>query len=127
MKTDLGLLFLRVSSGGMMLIAHGQKKLLNFSSMSSQFPDPIGLGSTVGLSLTIFAEVFCALAIILGIKTRFASVPLVITMLVAAFVVHARDPWNKQEFALVYACMFATLIFTGGGRLGLDHLSLKPR
>ena len=41
-------------------------------------------------------------------------------MLVAAFVIHADDPWSKQEFALLYALPFVALIIGGAGRFSLD-------
>ncbi len=119
---DIGLLVLRLGVGAFMLVAHGWGKLAGFGDLAGRFPDPIGLGSTFSLALAIFAEVLCALLVILGLGTRFAAVPLLATMLVAAFVVHADDPWSKKEFALLYAIPFLTLIFTGGGRFALDSL-----
>ena len=121
-RNDIGLLILRVGIGVFMLAAHGWGKLANFGELAGTFPDPIGLGSTVSLVLVIFAEVLCALLVVLGLGTRFAAVPLLVTMLVAAFVVHADDPWSRKEFALLYAIPFLTLIFTGGGRFALDSL-----
>ena len=38
MKQDIGLLFLRVSVGAMMLLAHGLDKLLGFNDMKALFP-----------------------------------------------------------------------------------------
>jgi putative oxidoreductase len=119
---SIGLLVLRLGVGLMMLLAHGWGKLAGFSELTTKFPDPLGLGPTVTLVLAIFAEVVCALLIIVGLGTRFAAVPLLITMLVAAFIVHADDPWARQEFALLYAIPFLTLIFTGGGRFALDRI-----
>lgn len=121
-KNDIGLLILRVGLGAFILIGHGWGKLAGFGELAGNFPDPIGLGSTASLVLAIFAEVLCALLIIIGLGTRFAAAPLLVTMLVAAFVVHADDPWNKKEFALLYAIPFLTLLFTGGGRFALDGL-----
>ena len=120
MLTGIGLLFLRVFLGGFMLISHGFGKLMKFGVLSNKFPDPIGLGSSFALSLAIFSEVACSLLIILGLFTRAAAVPLLITMLVAAFVIHGGDPWKKKEFALLYAIPFLTLVFTGAGRYSLD-------
>lgn len=119
---DIGLLILRLGVGSFMLVAHGWGKLANFGELATKFPDPIGLGPTVSLVLAVFAEFVCALLLILGLGTRFAAVPLLVTMLVAAFVVHADDPWSKQEFALLYAIPFLALIFTGGGRFSLERL-----
>jgi len=119
--TSLGLLFLRVTAGGMMLFGHGWAKLTGFSELAANFPDPLGLGSTtVSLGLAVFAEAFCAAAVVVGVATRWVSIPLVITMLVAAFVVHSDDPWAKKELALVYAAPFLTLVFTGPGKFSFD-------
>lgn len=117
---DVALLILRISAGSMMLFMHGLGKLQNFSTLSDSFPDPIGLGSTFSLCLAIFAELFCSAAVILGLKTRFAAVPLLITMLVAGFIIHADDPWSKKELALLYATSFAVLAIIGGGKFSLD-------
>ena len=117
----IGLLILRVTLGGVMLFAHGGGKLVNFADVSSKFPDPLGVGSPLSLGLAVFAEVFCAIAIMLGLFTRAAAVPLLITMLVAAFIVHGDDPFKKQEFALLYAVPFLALILTGPGRYSIDQ------
>jgi len=119
---SLGLLVLRVGVGAFMLVGHGWGKLLGFTELSGSFPDPIGVGSTLSLTLAILAEVLCSLLLIVGLGTRFAAVPLLITMLIAAFVVHADDPWAKQEFALLYAIPYITLLLTGGGRFALDRV-----
>ena len=120
MNRDFGLLFLRVSTGLMMAVGHGYGKMANLFAGKTSFPDPFGIGSLPSLILAAGAEFICALMIVIGFKTRAAAVPLVITMLVAAFMIHGQDPWAKKEFALLYAVPFFTLIFTGGGRYALD-------
>lgn len=119
-RVGIGLLFLRIGAGGFMLAFHGWGKLINFGSRWGKFGDPIGLGPEVSLILTVFAEFFCSLALVLGLFTRAAAIPLLITMLVVAGIVHIDDPWNKKEFALLYAIPFLALIFTGGGKYSLD-------
>ncbi len=118
--TSLGLLLLRVSAGSMMLFAHGLGKLQSFSEKSAMFPDPLGVGSPLSMGLAIGAEVFCSAAIIFGFATRLASIPLIITMLVAALVVHGDDPWAKKEFALMHLLPYLTLFFTGAGAYSFD-------
>jgi putative oxidoreductase len=103
-----------------MLFGHGLGKLMSYSGMASSFPDPLGMGSTLTLIVAIFSEAFCALLLMVGLSTRLAALPLIGTMLTAAFVVHAGDPWSKQEFALLYAVPYVTLFFTGPGALSLD-------
>lgn len=122
---SLGLLLLRVAVGGMMLVGHGWGKLTNFAAKSATFPDPLGIGPVLSMALATGAEVLCALAVILGFATRWAVVPLMVTMLVAAFIIHAADPWMKKEFALLYFFPFATLFLTGAGRYSLDASLLR--
>jgi putative oxidoreductase len=110
----------------MMLFGHGWDKLAHFSEKAAMFPDPIGLGGATSLTLVTFAEFFCALAIILGLATRFAAIPLVVNMLVAALIFHGGDPWPKKELALLYATPFVTLLLAGGGKYSLDAL-IWPR
>ena len=75
-------------SVGMMLLAHGWGKLTSFAERSSSFPDPLGVGSSLSMALATGAEAFCALAVILGFATRWAAVPLMVTMAVAALIIH---------------------------------------
>lgn len=119
--TSTGLLLLRVAIGCLMLV-HGIQKAMAFSQLSSAFPDPIGMGSQLSLISAIGAEVGCSLLLIVGLGTRFAAVPLAFTMLVALFLVHAKDPWQVKELAAVYLSVYASLIFTGGGEFSLDRL-----
>lgn len=122
MKVDFGILILRLTIGPMMLFGHGWGKFANFAQISSKFPDPIGVGPEFSLGLAVFSEFFCSMAIIIGLKTRWFSIPLLITMLVAVFIVHADDPWSKQEFGLLYAIPYLSLIFLGSGRFSIDQL-----
>lgn len=116
---DVGLLLLRLGAGGMMMV-HGWGKLSRFNEMASKFPDPLGIGSPASLTLAVFSEFFCALAIVLGFATRLAALPLIVTMIVAAFVIHGDDPFAKKELALLYLVAFAALAGTGAGKLSLD-------
>lgn len=117
---SLGLLVLRLTLGGIMAIGHGWSKLANFSEMSSKFPDLLGIGSTANLALAIGAELVCAALVAVGLFTRVAAVPLMFTMIMAAFVVHGADPFQKKELALLYLAGFTTLAFTGAGRFSVD-------
>ena len=117
---SIGLLVLRVGIGLMMALGHGWGKLSNFGAMSTKFADPIGLGVGLSLTLAVFAEFFCSLAVVLGLATRAAVIPLMITMAVAVFVVHGDDPWGKQELGMMYLVPFITLLLTGPGKYSLD-------
>lgn len=124
---DAGLLFLRLSTGAMLAFGHGLPKLLAFGEKSASFPDPLHVGSFASLSLAIFGELVCSVAVMAGFFTRAAAVPAIITMLVAAILVHTDDPWAKKEFALIYAVPFIALMLTGGGRYSVDALVGRRR
>ncbi len=144
MPASIGLLILRLGIGGY-LITHGWGKLqMLLAGGADKFGDPIGLGSTLSLALVTTSEFLCALLIILGLGTRLAAFPVVISMSVAAFVIHAKDPWTMEaaanaffsgasktwfskEPALLYLIPFLSLVFTGGGKLSLDGLIAMRR
>jgi len=118
--TSLGLLVLRLGAGGLLLYGHGWGKITNFSERAPEFANPIGLGPETSFALVVFAEVFCAAAVMLGLGTRFAAVPILIFTLVAFFVHHAADPFAGKEKALLFGVPMLALILTGGGRYSLD-------
>ena len=119
MKTDMGLLLLRFVAGGLML-THGVGKVSDLFSGPIEFPDPLGIGPVASLALAAFAEFLCAILVIVGFKVRWTAVPIVITMLVAAFIFHASDGMEQRELPLLYAAAFATISMAGAGRWSLD-------
>ena len=119
---DLVILLGRVAIASLMLV-HGLPKLaMIFSGEPVQFPGVFGMSPEFSLALTVFAEVFCSLLILVGFGTRIATVPLIITMLVAAFYIHAADPFAKQELAIHYLLAYVLLLITGSGKYSIDYL-----
>lgn len=106
---------------GAFILTHGWGKLSSFSEKSEMFPDPLGIGSTLSLSLATFAEFFCAILLMLGLFTRFAAFNILITMLVAGLIFHFADPFAKKELALLYAVGFLYFTIVGGNRYSLDQ------
>ncbi len=122
-KTDIALLILRLAVGGMMVYSHGWRKFMKFFADDPiRFGNPIGLGEETSLVLTVLAEVFCSILLIVGLATRWVTIPLIITMLVAIFVVHLDDPFAKKEFALLYLIPYIMLLLTGAGRYSVDAM-----
>lgn len=116
---DLGLLILRLGAALLMITQHGLPKLLAYGEKSASFSDPLGLTPGISLALAIFAEFFCSLAVALGFYTRLAALPPLFTMGVAAFVVHASDPFKVKEKALLFGLMFLVILVAGPGRYAL--------
>ncbi|AGA77717.1 DoxX family protein [Echinicola vietnamensis] len=121
---SLALLLLRVGAAALMM-THGWTKIANFSEQLTKFPDPIGVGPAVSLQLTIFAEFFCSILLALGFMTRFALIPLTITMIVAVFIIHSGDPIGNKEVGLLYLATFVSLFFSGPGSISMDAQILK--
>ncbi len=119
--TNIALLLLRVGIAFLML-SHGIPKLAKLVSGNVQFPEVFGLSSGLSLTLAIFAEVVCSIFILAGIGTRPATIPLIITMLVAAFKIHAADPFARQELAIIYLVYYVVLFIAGSGKYSVDYL-----
>ena len=126
-QVDIGLLIFRIGISGLML-THGVPKLLKFfGSEEIVFGDPLGLGQVTTFSLAVFAEFVCAVLVLIGLGTRLAVIPIMITMAVAALIVHASDGFGRQELPLLYLFGFLLLFFTGSGKYSLDHYFLLSK
>lgn len=119
LRTSLLLLSERVLLGGL-LLSHGLLKVARFGTLAQTFPDPLGVGSTTSLLLAVFAEVLCSIALIAGFLHRLALVPIMFTMGMAFFHIHAADPFAVKELAFVYMVMAVLLFLAGPGRFSLD-------
>lgn len=118
---SLTLLLFRILFG-ILLMIHGIQKWESFSSLSQNFPDPIGFGSEFSLCLAIFAELICSIAFIFGFLYRLALIPMIFTMVVAFFVIHGNDPFSSKELPFVYLIAFAILYISGPGKYSIDYL-----
>ena len=115
---DFGLLLMRVGfSVGMM--THGYGKFLKVIQGNFEFGDPIGIGPTFSLILAAIGEFIAPILIILGWKTRLATIFPTLTMLVAFAIAHDGDQFSRKEKAFVYLIAFLTLYFTGPGKYSL--------
>jgi len=120
-NTSIALLLLRLTFGGLMLFSHGWGKMMKFFGEDPiRFANPLGIGEVPTLVLAVFAEVICALLIVIGLYTRMATIPLIITMLVAVFIIHISDPFNKMEFAILYLVPYIALLLAGPGKFSVD-------
>lgn len=125
-QIDLVLLILRVTFGGSMIIGHGWGKLMRlFSGDPIQFGDPYGIGPTASLILATFAEFLCAVLVMLGLLTRWAVIPLIITMLTVVFLVHLGDEYSRVEKGILFLMPYIAILIAGPGRYSLDAIWRK--
>ncbi|MES2580790.1 MAG: DoxX family protein [Pseudomonadota bacterium] len=107
------------------------------------FPFPFNLLSPeISWSIATYFEIFGAIALVLGLATRFFSISLVILTIVAIASVHwpeyytsldnlitgfrvvdeTGDGFGNYELPLLFIVMLLPLFFGGAGKLSLDYL-----
>ena len=124
---DLGLALVRLGFGLSLALAHGLGKLMN----SSQFVSGLAQGGFPLPSLlgwaAIAGEFAGGLLLAIGLFTRPAAALVMATLGVAAFHVHAADPFQKKELALAYVVISLAVLIAGPGRYSLDAWLGAPR
>lgn len=123
-KTANVLLTLRLVFGVMMFI-HGLGKLVIFSMLCPQFPDPLGIGDAMSLTLSMLAETLGSIAVMLGFMTRAAAAIILVNLVVALVAVHGCDIFGAGELAFVYLAVMAVLIYIGAGSKSIDAKLIK--
>ncbi len=113
------LLFARIIFG-FLFLTHGIAKIFFYGKTPDSFPDPLGFGNVLSLWLVLFAEVVCSIGFMLGALFRLCLVPMIFTMCIAFFVIHAGDPLTAKEPSLMYLTLFILLFVTGPGKYSID-------
>lgn len=127
--TDYAALLLRITLG-VMFISHAALKVFVFT-----VPGTVAFFASLGLPapaayLTIFAEFFGGLAILLGFRTRTIAL-LTLPVLLGATVAHSGNGWaftspkGGWEYPAFLAATDIVLALLGGGRFTLDTLLRK--
>jgi len=102
------------------MLTHGSSKAIKLFNGDFSFANPIGIGELPTLILAVIAEVVAPIFIIVGYKTRLATIPAMATMFVAAFVVHLNDGYGRQELPVIYLVSFLLISILGPGRISID-------
>jgi len=80
---------------------------------------------TLNAYLATYTEVSGFILLTLGFATRFISIPLIITMIVAIKTVHWENGFNASdngyEIPLYYMIMLFTLFINGSGKISIDY------
>lgn len=119
---DIGLLILRVGVGLSLAFGHGMGKIpvsegFIAGTAKMGFPIPALFAWAAALS-----EFVGGIFLALGFTTKPSAVFITITMLVAAFIRHAEDPFGRKEKAILFALVAIYLIFKGAGKYSLDNM-----
>lgn len=114
-----------------------------FGDIQDQFPWPFNIiDPHISWQMATWTELLGALALLIGLGTRFASVSLMVVTVVATLAVHWPAEWHSLaelargyvitddghgnfKLPLIFGVMLWTLIWRGGGRFSVDALLLK--
>ena len=121
---NLAMLLLRVGAGAL-VIPYGYDKLIHFADKRNSFMNVMGIGSTASLSLVIFAEFFCGMFVVLGLFTRLAVIPLVVSMSVVVFKAMHADFFGRGKDGTMFLICFVAILLCGPGKASADALINK--
>lgn len=111
-----------------------------FADIQSAFPFPFNyVPAALNWELSLWAELICAIALLVGLGTRFSALVLMVVTVVATAAVHWPADWSSlselaQGYAisnkghgnfklpLIYLAALLPLLFSGAGKLSLDAL-----
>ena len=97
-----------------------------FINVQEGFPFPFNIVPVeISWFLATWSELLGAVALAIGLGTRFFSVSLIILTIVAWTSVHSGNGYNVCDngfkLPLMYLVMFVPLLLSGPGKLSLDH------
>jgi len=130
MKLDtgtIGMTLLRVTAG-VSMSTHGYSKVFGnmekFTAGVSEmgFPMPEVFAWAAALS-----ELVGGICLAVGLGTRISAFLIAGTMVVAVFIRHAADPFQRKELAVIYLAMMIFFVLAGGGRWSVDSILKRKK
>jgi putative oxidoreductase len=127
----LGITLLRGVTGAVFL-AHGLQKIAVMGMPAvAAFMEQAGIPLPMASAILVTAvETLCGLALMLGLLTRWAAIPLAVDMLVALTVVHLQAGFflpNGIEYTLTLLAGCIALSLLGPGAFALDNVIFGGR
>lgn len=121
-KKEIGITILRVGMG-ILLLPHGfDKFLLLLSRDTIHYPAILGISPTICLLFAVFAEVGCAFCLLIGFKTKRATIPLMISLAISVVYLQCTGAWSDRELPIAYLIGCITVYFNGSGAYAVDQL-----
>lgn len=112
---------------GSLLIYHGASKV--FDGGMSKMAESLSGRGWVMPELQAFAATYTEFAggilLVVGLFTRPVAAANVFLFSVATFVIHADDPFARQEKALLFLVLAIYIFFVGPGKISVDNFLFK--
>ena len=128
--TNMARLFMRLFTG-VMFMQFGIRQISYFNELAPSFYSVMGLGGETSLLIMILIEIICSTLIILGLFTRFALIPPIISMVVAEYIVAQYVfgvdnltfyGWQAMFLPIMFLGIFIFMMLAGPGKISLDYI-----
>ncbi len=128
-KTDWLVLLVARLTLGVLFVSTGWGKVHNLEKVTAFFAELHIPAPAFNAVLASTTELVCGALLVLGVASRLAALPLVVTMVVALVTAKAGDihglPDLFGEVEWTYLVLLLVVAVFGGGRLSLDHVIAK--
>ncbi len=127
--SNLARLFLRLFVG-VMFMQFGIRHLMHCEQMSATFPGTLGMSQETSLIVMIVIELVCSLLIMVGFLTRLATLPPIVSMLIAEHYIladmqtispHLIDSVQPGYLPIMFIGIYLFIILAGPGKISLDY------
>lgn len=128
--TNMARLFMRLFTG-VMFMSIGIRQISHFNEIAPDFYSAFGMGSETSLLVLILIEVICSMLIILGLFTRFAVIPPMVSMIVAEFAMieyyitlglPSVVSMQMGYLPIMFIGIFIFMLLAGPGKISLDYI-----
>jgi putative oxidoreductase len=118
---NLALLIFRVLLSVELFGVHGLKKFRLKDGQREKEPNPFNLPDKLNTILAGLSDKIMPFAVMLGIFTRLAVLPIIGVTAIGYFVVHRKDNAEIRDVPYMYTLSFLLLLFLGAGTYSVDH------
>ncbi|MGV3658458.1 MAG: DoxX family protein [Chitinophagaceae bacterium] len=120
---DMGPLLLRIFIGTRLLYGvvdniASWEKMQEFASFLKTYDFPFPIFSAI---VSVYAQAIAGLLLIIGYKTRWAALTMVVNFLIAFFMVHWGQPYDQLTSVLSMLFISVLFLFTGAGKYSIDR------
>ncbi|MEW5675660.1 DoxX family protein [Flavobacterium enshiense] len=124
---DWVILFFRIAVSLQLIVVHGLKKIGIGTGFTEAVPNPYHLPENINFFLAVASNIFFPILIIIGWKTRWATLPVLAVTLSGYFIVHWNDSLLESDVPFMYSIAFLLIAFLGAGKYSLDFVVSKKR